>query len=111
MANERQFVSGDRRYRRYPQTDPCRVNMRRLSRLSERALWNIWVRLGASATATTVQGLLKGYVSNLATLKSIKGNSQQDRHARYVYGKIAGRAAKEFIAERGKWCTLRRRRR
>lgn len=98
--------------RRLPKLDPCKVNLKRLRKLSPDALMNVWVRLGSSAPSRTkVNSLLKGIVSNLAAAKfSAKyhaGNPTQVRRSQRVYLGITRRLESEFRTLQAKGCPKR----
>ena len=81
------------RRRRLPKIDPCKVNLKRMRRLSSDALMNGWARRGASAPSRTrVNSLLKGIVSNYATAKRVgtiyANDPVQKRRSQQVYLKI-----------------------
>lgn len=95
--------------RRLPKIDPCKVDLKRLRKLSSNQLMNIWARLGASAPSrTTANSLLKGIVSNLAAAKSSaryhSGDHKQKRHAQKIYLGITKRLEAEFRTLQKKKC-------
>ncbi len=95
--------------RRLPKLDPCKVNLKRLRKLSSDQLMNVWVRLGASVPSrTNVNSLLKGIVTNYAAAKRVgityASDPKQKRHAQQVYLKITRNLEKEFRALQAKKC-------
>lgn len=98
--------------RRLPKLDPCKVNLKRLRKLSPDALMNVWARLGASAPSRTkVNSLLKGIVSNYAAAKSsgrtYANDPKQRRLSQQVYLKITRRLEAEFRTLQAKSCSKR----
>lgn len=99
--------------RRLPKIDPCKVNLKRLRRLSSDALMNVWARLGASAPSRTrVNSLLKGIVSNYAAAKSsgvtYANDPKQKRRSQQVYVKITRNLEREFRTLQAKTCAKKR---
>lgn len=95
--------------KRLPKLDPCKVNLKRLRKLSADQLMNVWSRLGASAPSrTTANSLLKGIVSNLAAAKSASrtyhDDHKQKRRSQQVYLGITKRLEGEFRALQKKKC-------
>jgi hypothetical protein len=93
--------------------DACKVNVRKIRALGPNALMRVWSRTQHSKFGRTAAGsAFVGFVSNLATAKSIARSKPgamhatptERRHAIQIYARISRKLEREFIVLRAKKC-------
>jgi hypothetical protein len=86
--------------RKLPTLNPCKVDLKRLRKLSSDQLMSVWARLGASRVSRThANSLLKGIVSNYAAAKvsqRVHKDLKMRRMAMKAYVGITRRLEAEF---------------
>lgn len=101
--------------RRLPKINVCKVDLKKLRRLSSDQLMSVWARLGASSVSRThANSLLKGIVSNYAAAKTsqrVHKDPKVRRQAMQVYVRITRNLEAEFRKLQGSTICKRRYRR